>query len=122
MSEKSNIVFYTAPTPNGHKISIILEELGIEYETTLVNLQNVEQMKPWFLAINPNGRVPALTEVLPDGTTINVFESGSIQEYLVYRYDVERKISYAPGTDKFYLTNNWVCGYSESHVLERDLY
>lgn len=108
MAENSKIVLYTAPTPNGHKISVTLEELGLEYETKFVNLSLVEQKEPWFLAINPNGRVPALTDVLPDGTSIALFESGSIQQYLVDRYDTGRKISYAPGTDKFYLTNSWV--------------
>lgn len=105
----SNIVLYTAPTPNGHKVSITLEELGLEYETKMVDMGSAEQKEPWFLAINPNGRVPALTDVLPDGTTIRLFESGSIQQYLVDRYDGERRISYAPGTGDFYMTNSWVC-------------
>lgn len=105
---KTNIIFYTAPTPNGHKISITLEELGLEYEIKMVNMQATEQKAPWFLAINPNGRVPALSDVMPDGTPINLFESGSIQQYLVDRYDEERKISYEPASASFYITNSWV--------------
>lgn len=110
MAETSRIVLYTAPTPNGHKISITLEELGVKYETKFVNLGKTEHKDSWFLEINPNGRIPALTDVLPDGTPIKLFESGSIQQYLVARYDPQRKMSYEPGTEKFYSTNNWVCG------------
>lgn len=65
------------------------------------------QKEPWFLEINPNGRIPALTDVL-DGKQINLFESGSIMQYLVSRYDPEYKISYPAGTREFYEMNNWL--------------
>jgi len=54
------IDLYTAPTPNGHKASCTLEALGIEYNAHTVNLLENEQKKPEFLAINPNGRIPAI--------------------------------------------------------------
>jgi glutathione S-transferase len=57
-----------------------------------------EQKEPWFLEINPNGRIPALTDTFTDGKPINLFESGSIMQYLVKRYDTEHKISYPEGT------------------------
>jgi glutathione S-transferase len=67
-----------------------------------------EQKEPWFLEINPNGRIPALTDTFTDGKTINLFESGSIMQYLVARYDKDYKISFPPGTREFYEMNNWL--------------
>jgi len=66
------------------------------------------QKEPWFEAINPNGRIPALTDTFTDGKQINLFESGSIQQYLVSQYDTEHKISYPQGTREYYETNNWL--------------
>ncbi|KAL6248303.1 hypothetical protein RBB50_004558 [Rhinocladiella similis] len=108
MTEKKQIVFYTAFSPNGHKIAITLEELGLDYDMVHVNLPAIEHKEPWFLDINPNGRIPALTDTLEDGTPIKLFESGSIQQYLVDRYDKDHKISYPRGTKEFYQTNNWL--------------
>ncbi|KEF58647.1 glutathione S-transferase [Exophiala aquamarina CBS 119918] len=108
MGEDKTITFYTAFSPNGHKIAITLEELGLPYEMVHVNLPAIQHKEPWFMKINPNGRIPALTDTLEDGTQINLFESGSIQQYLVDRYDTENKISYPRGTKEFYQTNNWL--------------
>jgi len=71
------IELYTATTPNGRKVSIALEELGLAYTTHALNLKAMEQKAPEFLAINPNGRIPALVD---DGFA--VFESGAILLYL----------------------------------------
>jgi GST-like protein len=68
---------YTAATPNGYKASVTLEELGLPYVVRPINLSALEQKTPAFLAINPNGRVPALVD---DGFA--VFESGAILMYL----------------------------------------
>ena len=54
------ITLYTAATPNGWKASITLEELGLAYDVTPINMQKMEQKEPWFLKINPNGRIPAM--------------------------------------------------------------
>ena len=74
------ITLYTAPTPNGHKASITLEELGIPYRVVGVDLGKGVQKEPWFLAINPNGRIPALVD--HDAGDFPVFESGAIMLYL----------------------------------------
>jgi len=71
------IELYTAPTPNGRKVSIALEELALPYAVHAVNLKAAEQKTPEFLAINPNGRIPAIVD---DGFA--VFESGAILLYL----------------------------------------
>ncbi|HCV13094.1 MAG TPA: hypothetical protein DGC76_05240, partial [Candidatus Accumulibacter sp.] len=57
------IDLYTAATPNGHKISIALEELALPYTVHTLDLAQREQKQPWFLAINPNGRIPAIPDI-----------------------------------------------------------
>jgi len=74
------IDLYTAPTPNGYKASIALEELGLPYETKFINILAGEQKTPEFLAINPNGRIPAIVD--RDNGDFPVFESGAILIYL----------------------------------------
>jgi len=107
-SPQSDITLYTAQTPNGIKISITLEELGIPYKVGKVDLSKNEQKEPWFLEINPNGRIPALTDTFTDGQSIRLFESGSIMQYLVSQYDTDYKISFPPGTREYYEVNNWL--------------
>lgn len=108
MASRPNIHLYTAQTPNGTKISITLEELSLPYTTTAISFAKNEQKSPPFVAINPNGRIPALTDTFSDGKTINLFESGSIQQYLVEQYDTEHKISYPRGSREAYEVNNWL--------------
>ena len=74
------IDLYTAATPNGHKISIALEELGLPCTVKVVNLSKLEQREPWFLELNPNGRVPVIVDREADD--FSVFESGAILIYL----------------------------------------
>ncbi len=74
------IDFYTAATPNGYKVSIALEEMGIAYRLKQLSLSDGEQKRPEFLAINPNGRIPAIVDREADDFA--VFESGAILIYL----------------------------------------
>lgn len=74
------IDLYTAATPNGHKVSIALEELGLPYTLKVVDLSAGEQKTPAFLAINPNGRIPAIVD--RDADDFAVFESGACLIYL----------------------------------------
>ena len=74
------IDLYTAPTPNGWKASIALEELEIPYEVHTINLLAGEQKEPWYLEINPNGRIPAIVD--RDEGDLPVFESGAVMIYL----------------------------------------
>ncbi len=74
------IDLYSAATPNGHKISIALEELALPYELHTLDLHQNVQKEPWFLAINPNGRIPAIVDRAEDNFA--VFESGAILIYL----------------------------------------
>ena len=74
------IDLYSAATPNGHKVSIALEEMGLPYELHTLDLPQGPQKAPWFLAINPNGRIPAIVDREADNFA--VFESGAILVYL----------------------------------------
>ncbi|MGQ3173944.1 MAG: glutathione S-transferase family protein [Hydrogenophaga sp.] len=74
------IDLHTAATPNGHKVSIALEELGLPYALKVLNLTEGEQRHPDFLKINPNGRIPAIVDHEADGFA--VFESGACLIYL----------------------------------------
>ena len=74
------IDLYTAATPNGHKVSIALEELELPYSLQVLNLSAGEQKTPAFLAINPNGRIPAIVD--RDAEDFAVFESGACLMYL----------------------------------------
>jgi len=74
------ITLYTAATPNGHKISILLEELGLPYQVHALELGKQEQKEAWYLKINPNGRIPAIVD--HDNGDFPIFESGAIMLYL----------------------------------------
>lgn len=78
------IDLYFWPTPNGHKITLFLEEAGLDYRLVPVNIGAGDQFKPDFLAISPNNRMPAIVDHAPadGGAPISVFESGAILTYL----------------------------------------
>jgi GST-like protein len=77
------IDLYYWPTPNGHKASIVLEELGLRYRLHAVNILRGEQFEPQFLAISPNNKIPAIVDADgPGGERYAVFESGAILQYL----------------------------------------
>ncbi|WP_291520048.1 glutathione binding-like protein [Acidovorax sp.] len=78
---------YTASTPNGVKVPIALEELGLHYRVVRINLGAQEQKRPDFLRLNPNGRIPAIVDTDgPGGESLSVFESGAILWYLAEKY------------------------------------
>jgi GST-like protein len=83
MTGEPVIDLYTWTTPNGRKVSIMLEECGLPYKVHTVNIGKDEQFKPEFLAINPNNRIPAIVDPEgPDGKPLPLFESGAILIYL----------------------------------------
>ena len=95
------IKLYTAPTPNGHKVSCLLEALEMDYEAILVNLSEGEQFKPDFLKISPNGRIPAIVDTEND---LSIFESGAIMIYLA---DKAGKLI-PQDTDRRYKVMEWL--------------
>ena len=78
------IELFTAPTPNGWKVSVMLEECGLPYDVRWINIGKGDQFQPEFLAISPNNRIPAILDHAPTdgGEPISVFETGAILIYL----------------------------------------
>jgi len=77
------VQLYSLPTPNGVKVSIALEEMGLAYDAHLVDFATNDQMSPAFLSLNPNNKIPAILDPKgPDGTALALFESGAILIYL----------------------------------------
>ena len=101
------ISLYTWTTPNGRKISIMLEELGIAYEVHAINLSKREQFTPEFLAISPNNRIPAIVDT--EAGNLSVFESGAILTYLAEKYG---KFLSAAGPERYKALEwlNWQVG------------
>ncbi len=88
MTAAAAYVLHYWPTPNGHKITLMLEELGVPYTLQPVNISAGDQFQPAFLAISPNNRMPALVDPAPadGGEPISVFESGAILVYLAEKH------------------------------------
>lgn len=84
--DPSVIQLYSFPTPNGVKVSIMLEETGLAYEPHLVTLADADVKSPEFLSLNPNNKIPAIIDPNgPDGDPIGLFESGAILDYLALK-------------------------------------
>lgn len=104
-SHPDRIQLYSFPTPNGVKVSIALEELGLPYEPHAVNIGKNESWTPEFLSLNPNGKIPAIIDPNgPGGKPIGLFESGAI---LLYLTDKTGKLVPADPTRR-YETIQWV--------------
>ena len=97
------IDLYTWSTPNGRKVSVMLEECGLPYRVHTVNIGKDEQFKPEFLAINPNNRIPAIVDPQgPEGKPLPLFESGAILIYLA-----EKAERFYPQKNK-YIVLQWL--------------
>ena len=104
-SHPDRLQLYAAPTPNGVKVSIMLEETGLAYEPHLVDISNTESKDPAFVSLNPNGRIPAIIDPEgPNGTPLALWESGAILLYLADK--TGQFLSTAPA--KRYETLAWV--------------
>lgn len=89
--------------PNPPKVVMILDELGVPYNTEKVPLADIK--KPEYLAINPNGRLPSIYD---PNTGITLWESGAIVEYLIERYDHSHRLSFPPGSAEAYHAKQWL--------------
>ncbi|OTB14454.1 hypothetical protein K445DRAFT_318846 [Daldinia sp. EC12] len=107
---KSGIELLTFGTPNGVKISILLEELkeayGKDYTYQSINIMKNTQKQPWFTAINPNGRIPAIVD--HDRGGFAVFEGLTILGYLTRHYDPEHKFSFPVDSDDYSVCEQWM--------------
>jgi len=96
------LMLYTGRTPNGYKVSVLLEELkaaygGPDYDYYPIDIWTNEQKEPWFLAMNPNGRIPTLKDRARGD--FPVFETAAILLYLVQHYDPERRFTFDAATE-----------------------
>ena len=99
------IQLYSVPTPNGIKVSVMLEETGLPYEPHRISFEAKEQLSPAFLSLNPNNKIPAIIDPNgPDGRPLGVFESGAILMYLAEK--TGRFI--LPGAAGRYATLQWL--------------
>ncbi|KAF9514916.1 hypothetical protein BS47DRAFT_1294586 [Hydnum rufescens UP504] len=112
---KPTLTLYTAATPNGYKVSTLLEELklaypdsGLSYDLKELSFQRNEQKEPSYLKINPNGRIPAIVHHRPDGSDFAVFESAAIFLYLVQRFDPDYKLHWPAGSDEESEALQWI--------------
>jgi glutathione S-transferase len=96
------IKVYGKGGPNPPKAAIILDELNIPKEIEAIPFSDVK--KPEYLAINPNGRLPAIYD---PNTDITLWESGAILEYLIEKYDKDLKLSFAPGSKEYFQAKQW---------------
>lgn len=102
-SQIKTIQLWGAGGANPPKVGIVLSELGLPYEVIAIPVSDVK--KPEFVAINPNGRVPAIHD---PNTGITLWETGAIIEYLIERYDTKHQLSFAPGTPESYHAKQWL--------------
>ncbi|KAF7588403.1 hypothetical protein BBP40_005732 [Aspergillus hancockii] len=102
------ITLYTTQTPNGNKASILLEELNIPYTVHKHDFSARTHKEPWYLDINPNGKIPAITDTFSDGQEIHIWESGNVLKYLVEQYDPEYRLWYPHGTRESYELFSWL--------------
>ncbi|KAK3710963.1 Glutathione S-transferase 2 [Vermiconidia calcicola] len=107
MAPNTDIDLYSDGTPNGHKISCTLEELGVKYTAHHIDISKNTQKEEWFFFINPNGRIPAIVDKT-SGKPKRVFEGASIQLYLCEKYDKEHRISFPYDSDEYWEMVEWM--------------
>jgi glutathione S-transferase len=97
------ITIYGKHGPNPPKVRMLAEELGLPYDLRDVGFADVKGAE--FIKVNPNGRMPAIHDPNND---LTLWESGAIMEYLIEKYDTERKVSFEPGSKEAYLAKQWL--------------
>lgn len=111
------VKIYGKGGPNPPKIHMLCKELSIPYQVE--DIPFAELKNPEYLAVNPNGRIPAIHD---PNTDLTIWESGAIIEYLVEKYDTEHKLSFAPGSNEHYLAKQWLFYQGEFLMAQRGDY
>ncbi|AEO69742.1 uncharacterized protein THITE_2120464 [Thermothielavioides terrestris NRRL 8126] len=113
VASKSGIQLFTTGTPNGFKVSILLEELkeayGKDYSVKSIDIfdnDNKPQKQPWYTALNPNGRIPTIVD--HDRGGFAVFETTAILAYLTRHYDPDHKFSFPVDSDDYSVCEQWL--------------
>jgi glutathione S-transferase len=89
--------------PNPCKVALVLESLGLPFESKYIPYMEVKGEE--YLKVNPNGRLPTLED---PNTGFKIWESGAIIEYVIEKYDPKHALSFAPGTEEYYLCKQWL--------------
>jgi glutathione S-transferase len=103
MSSLKPVTIHGKRGPNPSKVRMLVEEIGLPYELHDVDFAVIKE--PEYLAVNPNGRIPAIHD---PNNNLTLWESGAIIEYLIEKYDTERKLSFEPGSKEAYLAKQWL--------------
>ncbi|CEP23373.1 unnamed protein product [Cyberlindnera jadinii] len=114
--EAPYLKLYSLGTPNGQKITVYLELLGLKYHYRNVDILKGTQKEPWFLKLNPNGRIPVLSDVDAEGHRTTLFETGAILQYLGEKYDKERKYYYDLSSPYYWDQVTWLTFQVASHA------
>ncbi|GMM29483.1 hypothetical protein DAMA08_022280 [Martiniozyma asiatica (nom. inval.)] len=105
--EAPYIKLYTAATPNGFKVTALLELLGLDYYVRPIDIMSAECKEPWYLKFNPNGRIPSLTHADDSGNVNHINESAAIMMYLCDKFDKDYKFSFPHGSSEYYEMLEW---------------
>jgi glutathione S-transferase len=107
---------YSLGTPNGQKITIYLELLGLDYEYRRIDISTNIQKEPWYIKLNPNGRIPVLSDVDANGKQTVLFETAAILLYLGEKYDKDRKYYYSVDDEHYWDQIKWLSFQVASHA------
>lgn len=102
------ITLYTAATPNGFKLSIVLEELGLKYDVVPLSFAKNEQKSESYVKVNPNGRIPGILDKASPFGEYGLMESGAQMVYLTDQYDKSHKLSFPHGSEEYYTMIQWL--------------
>lgn len=107
---------YSVGTPNGQKITILLQLLNLAYSYRKIDLGSNEQKEDWFIKLNPNGRIPTLSDVDAEGKQTVIFETGAILQYLGEKYDKDQKYYYKISSKYYWDQVQWLTFQVASHA------
>lgn len=113
--EAPYLKLYSVGTSNGKKITIFLSLLNLKYHYRKIDFSKDEQKEPWFIKLNPNGRIPVLTDVDSNGNVRTFHETGVILQWLADNYDTERKYSYDHSDPLWWEQLQWLTFQIASH-------
>jgi glutathione S-transferase len=114
--EPPYLKLYSLGTPNGQKVTLYLELLKLKYHYRHIDISKDTQKEPWFLKLNPNGRIPTLSDVDAQGKRTTLFETGAILQYLGEKYDTERKYYHDLSSPYYWDQVTWLTFQVASHA------
>lgn len=109
MTTDSKLDLYSFQTPNGRRIVVLLEVLGLKFNYHKIDITKGDQFKKAFTELNPYSKIPVIVDINPNtGEKISIFETGSIIEFIVNKYDLENKIHYEKDHPLYWEQQKWL--------------